>query len=87
MIVLCIENVPPERCQTVVTKKPIKGNLYEVIEVVDVPEQVIYGNSPFYLLREIPGSIWSYRVFREVDIDINQAEKILQEPLKEFVMV
>jgi hypothetical protein len=65
---------------------PVKGNLYEVVHIEHDILRPQY--SPFFKLKKLNTEVlWSHKCFREVDIDINQIEKVLQEPLKEYVMV
>lgn len=84
MIVLCINDdwglIAPPEVKAAVRWTPVKDSLYEVCDTLTVQ------GVTFYKLREDPhpeDRVWFLdKHFREVDVNIEEVEEVLLEPLK-----
>jgi len=80
MIVECIDDqfyVGVRRRVKARGRTPIKGQLYEVVDVV---KQFVEGEMrTFYILHEFrPTQFWQESFFREVDVNIEEIKEVLE---------
>ena len=76
MIVECISDA----WEDAPNPRPIKGNLYEVVWIKQIP---FNSKAPYFGLAEIrTGIIWSNTNFREVDINIDEIKEVLQDKVE-----